>query len=67
MNTRKKTIIAAITTAVLLCAGGCTAKAEQWRSKREAMQNSVVLINTLKYRRVRKLKLWLLGRKHAIS
>lgn len=46
MNTRKKTIIAAITTAVLLCAGGCTAKAEQWRSKREAMQNSVVLINT---------------------
>jgi len=45
MNTRKKTIIAAVTAAVLLCVAGCTAKAEQWRAQREAMQNSVVLIN----------------------
>ena len=46
MNTRKKTIIAAVTAAVFLCVAGCTAKAEQWRAQREAMQNSVVLINT---------------------
>ena len=46
MNTRKKTIIAAVTAAVLLCVAGCTAKAEQWRTQREAMHNSVVLINT---------------------
>ena len=46
MNTRKKTIIVAVTAAVLLCVAGCTAKAEQWRAQREAMQNSVVLINT---------------------
>lgn len=46
MNTRKKTIIAAVTAAVFLCLAGCTAKAEQWRTQREAMQNSVVLINT---------------------
>ena len=46
MNTRKKTIIAAAAATVFLCVAGCTAKAEQWRSKREAMQNSVVLINT---------------------
>lgn len=37
MNTRKKTIIAAVTAAVLLCVAGCTAKAEQWRAQREAM------------------------------
>ncbi len=46
MNTRKKTIITAVTAAVLLCVAGCTAKAEQWRAQREAMHNSVVLINT---------------------
>ena len=46
MNTRKKTIITAVTAAVLLCVAGCTAKAEQWRTQREAMHNSVVLINT---------------------
>ncbi len=32
MNTRKKTIIAAVTAVVLLCVAGCTAKAEQWRA-----------------------------------
>lgn len=46
MNTRKKTIIAAVTATVFLCLAGCTAKAEQWRTQREAMRNSVVLINT---------------------
>ena len=46
MNIRKKTIIAAVTAAVLLCVAGCTANAEQWRAQREAMHNSIVLINT---------------------
>lgn len=32
MNTRKKTIIAAVTAAVFLRLAGCTAKAEQWRA-----------------------------------
>lgn len=53
MNTRKKTIIAAVTAAVLLCVAGCTAKAEQWRAQREAMQNSVVLINTFEVPQVK--------------
>lgn len=67
MNIRKKTaLIAAAATAFV--AVGCTANAKQWQEKCEAFQNSVVLINTFEVPqgRVKKPKLWLLGKKRVI-
>lgn len=48
MNIRNKTALIAAAIALTLSAAGCTANAKghQWREKREAFQNSVVLINT---------------------
>lgn len=41
-----KTAIIAAVAAVSLAVVGCSAKAKHWHEHREAMQNSVVLINT---------------------
>lgn len=47
MTIRKKTtLIATAVAAVSLAVAGCSAKAKHWQEHREAMQNSVVLINT---------------------
>ena len=47
MTVRKKTVfITAAVAAVSLAVVGCSAKAKHWHEHREAMKNSVVLINT---------------------
>ena len=65
MNIRKKTALIAIAVTAFV-AVGCTANAKQWQENVKPFKTVLSSLILLKCRRVKKPKLWLLGKKRVI-